>query len=389
MISRRDVLKSLMLLPSLGFSNILTKPHSKKKFIFINNSLGFYRPNFLPKKQGDFRTSIYLKEFQHSQKMTIIENLYHPGMETSNHASEKSFLTGAQFPESSTFKNSISIDQLLLNELKPNTRFQSLTLSTGKRGVSCNSQGNQIPPIYDEEKLFNLLSSNGHVSSENAEINNQLDIIKANLASSQTNFQTTLKLYRAEILRQKAWLNKKKPIINFQNKVHSENAFEDRLANIFNLAYHALVTNSTSIITINIPFTNSPIKVKNLASPEVWHNLSHHGKRPKKISKLEVIEKVIIKTYSQLLDKLESTKEGNGTMLDNTLVLMGSDMSQASIHKHDSLPIIVAGGDLKHKKQIKNEAPTPLCNLYTEFLKYAGSNISKFGTSTGVGQWFS
>ena len=112
--TRRDLLKFGTALPFAmhtldvcADSNATSPP---KRIIFICNSLGFYKPYFFPKKRGDLSSSSYLKDIATRDKLTVFENLYHPGMNTSNHDSEKSFLTGVPKPEAPNFKNSISLD---------------------------------------------------------------------------------------------------------------------------------------------------------------------------------------------------------------------------------------------------------------------------------------
>ena len=78
-----------------------------QRIIFINNSLGFFRSYFNPARAGQLDTSKYLGLIECPEDVTVIENLYHPGMETSNHDSEKSFLTGAPKPEANTFQNTM------------------------------------------------------------------------------------------------------------------------------------------------------------------------------------------------------------------------------------------------------------------------------------------
>ena len=118
-LNRKDFLKLGTALPlslgPLGLNAASNKKEPPKRIIFINNSLGFYEPYFFPKKQGDLTSSDYLKNFRVKNKLTVFQNFFHPGMETSNHDSEKSFLTGTPNPESSNFVNGFSFDQILAN----------------------------------------------------------------------------------------------------------------------------------------------------------------------------------------------------------------------------------------------------------------------------------
>ena len=134
-ISRKDFLKAGAALP-LALQSLdlraATKPKPAtppKRILFICSCLGFYKPYFFPKKRGDLKTSGYLKDMKTLDKMTVFNNLYHPGMDTSNHDSEKSFLTGSPSPESPTFVNGISLDQVFAREMGKETRFPFLNFS--------------------------------------------------------------------------------------------------------------------------------------------------------------------------------------------------------------------------------------------------------------------
>ena len=161
--SRRDVLRFGAALPlamhSLSLRAATAPKPAPKRIMFICNSLGFYKPYFFPKTRGDLSTSRYLKSIETKNKLTVFENLYHPGMETSNHDSEKSFLTGAPKPEAANFVNSISLDQVLASKMGGDTRFPFLPLSIYDRGWGCswNDRGVAIPPLHDVDQIYNKL----------------------------------------------------------------------------------------------------------------------------------------------------------------------------------------------------------------------------------------
>ena len=132
---RRDFLKFGAALPVAMHSLVAraaerTASSPPKRIIFICNSLGFYEPHFFPAQRGELASSKYLQEMTTKDKMTVFQNLFHPGMETSNHDSEKSFLTGAPSPESSTFVNGISLDQVMANNMGGETRFPFLNFNS-------------------------------------------------------------------------------------------------------------------------------------------------------------------------------------------------------------------------------------------------------------------
>ena len=151
-LTRRDVLKFGAALPlATAFAATCGRASKTKqppqRIIFICNSLGFYEPYFFPQNRGDLGTSRYLKGLRAIEKMTVFQNFFHPGMATSNHDSEKSFLTGAPKPESPSFVNNISLDQVLARELGGETRFPFLNFSIYDRGWGCswNDRGSGDP----------------------------------------------------------------------------------------------------------------------------------------------------------------------------------------------------------------------------------------------------
>ena len=197
------------------------------KELFLSVHLwAFTPPHSIPKKAGIIESSEYLKNMRSLNKMTAFENFFHPGMKVSNHDSEKSLLTGAPHPESSSFRNTVSIDQKMAEVMGRETRFPSLSLAISDRGwgQSWSETGSAIPPIYEEEKLYNLLFGKEDLKEVAAQLNNDQQIIKAleREASTLKRDQTALKRYernlnqlKLRLERRKYWLNKPKaPVAN-------------------------------------------------------------------------------------------------------------------------------------------------------------------------------
>ena len=92
-------------------------------FNWREESLCAHEPNLFLAERGNLETSKYLQRMATKDKLTVFQNLFHPGKETSNHDSEKSFLTGAAKPESPNFVNTISVDQVLARRMGGDTRF--------------------------------------------------------------------------------------------------------------------------------------------------------------------------------------------------------------------------------------------------------------------------
>jgi hypothetical protein len=117
-----------------------------------------------------------------------------------------------------------------------------------------------------------------------------------------------------------------------------------------------------------------------------YHNLSHHGMDPQRIEKIGRIETELMKVFRRLLAKLKETKEDGDSLLDRTMVLLGSNLGNANSHETTNLPVLLAGGGFKHGQHLAfNQANnTPLCNLYLCMLQRLGLEVSSFGSSKGT-----
>ena len=396
-ISRKDFLKVGAALP-LALNSLSLRAAAKnslppKRIIFICSCLGFYEPYFFPKKQGDLSSSDYLKSMKTKEKMTVFQNLFHSGMDTSNHDSEKSFLTGTPSPESPTFVNGLSLDQVLARQMGGDTRFPFLNFSIYDRGWGCswNDRGSAIPPMHDEEKIFEMLFEEEDLRSKKLQLKNDqniLDCLRRDLAQLRKrgsepgkldSYQAVIVELEAQLNHEKFWLNTRKPKVEKSLSDDKEFVFSTKIRNLFELAKLAFRTDSTRVITLSMDWIDGAIKVPGATGG--WHTLSHHGGKPDKISQLSRIEIDTLKHFNQFLFEMDQIKEEGGTLLDHTTVVMGSNFGDSSNHTCNNLPMIVAGGGYKHQTHTVLEKQTPLCNLYLELLHKHNIDAAKFGSS--------
>jgi hypothetical protein len=396
-ISRKDFLKIGAALPlamhSLSLRAEQGKKRPPKRIIFINSCLGFYKPYFYPKKRGDLATSYYLKEMKTPGKMTVFGNLFHPGMDTSNHDSEKSFLTGSPSPESPTFVNGMSLDQTMARQMGGDTRFPFLNFSIYDRGwgISWNDRGSAIPPMHDEEKIFEMLFGDEDLRARKLQLQNDQNILTglhhdlAQLRKKGANvgkldsYQAVIRELEAQLDHEKFWLNAKKPKVEKSLSEDPEFAFSAKVSNLFEIAKLAFRTDSTRVITFSMDWIDGAIKVPGATGG--WHSLSHHGGKANKIEQLSKIEIDTLRHFNRFLFEMDQIKEGEGTLLDHTTVVMGSNFGDASNHTCNNLPMIVAGGGYRHQAHTVLEKPTPLCNLYLELLHKNDIDVGSFGNS--------
>ena len=400
-ISRKEFLRLGAALPlawhSLSTGSLAESQSSRppRRIIFVCSCLGFYEPYFFPEQQGELSTSAYLKRMKTLEKMTVFQNLFHPGMETSNHDSEKSFLTGAPRPESPSFVNGISLDQILAKECGEGTRFPFLNFSIYDRGwgLSWNDRGAAIPPLHDEEKIFEMLFADEDLQGRKARLQNDQFILqslrrdleqyrKRGVSSAKLeSYQVVISELESQLEHDRFWLHAKKPEVENSLSQDQEFSFSTKISNLFELAKLAFRTDSTRVITLSLDWVDGAIKVPGATGG--WHTLSHHGGRPEKISQLSKIEIDTLRHFDRFLFELDQIPEGDGTLLDYTTVVMGSNFGDASNHTCHNLPIIVAGGGYRHQGHAVLGKPTPLCNLYLELLHRHGVDVSRFGSSQG------
>ena len=115
------------------------------------------------------------------------------------------------------------------------------------------------------------------------------------------------------------------------------------------------------------------------------HELSHHQGDAEKLAKISVINRFHIEQFAYILKKMKSIKEGDGTLLDNSMIVYGSGIGDGNRHNHDDLPVLVAGrggNTITPGRHIQVSPDTPMCNLFNSMLDRAGVPVDYFGDST-------
>jgi hypothetical protein len=116
------------------------------------------------------------------------------------------------------------------------------------------------------------------------------------------------------------------------------------------------------------------------------HDTSHHGKAEEKLRQYQIINRWHVTQYAYLLNKLKSMKEGDSTVLDNSMILFGSALSDGNSHNPHKLPLVLGGrggGRIDAGQHIKYTDDTPLANLYVSMLDAFGAPVERFADSTG------
>jgi hypothetical protein len=163
-------------------------------------------------------------------------------------------------------------------------------------------------------------------------------------------------------------------------------AYADHARLMFDLQVLALQGDVTRVITFQLARETSNRTYTEIGVPDPHHPLTHHGNDPEKIAKMAKINAFHVSLFAGFLEKLKSTPDGDGSLLDHSLYLYGSGMGNPNVHDHVNLPILVAGGGstgIKGARHIKYAEPTPLANLHLTLLERAGVRMDGFADSKG------
>jgi hypothetical protein len=163
-------------------------------------------------------------------------------------------------------------------------------------------------------------------------------------------------------------------------------SFEEYAKLMFDLQVLAYQTDLTRIITFMMAHERSGRSYREVDVPDSHHGVSHHRNDPVNIEKLVRINTYHVKLFSYYVDKLRSTRDGDGSLLDHSMILYGSGINNSNEHTHDNLPILLvggAGGKVKGGRHLRSPLGTPMTNLYVSMLNIMGLPIEKFGDADG------
>ena len=403
-LNRRDFLRGsgvALMLPLLESSGAIKSTGVPKRMVAVNFPLGFHGPNFFPEKTGrDYELSDYSKPAAALRNdFTIVSGTSHPDVD-GGHAAEKSFLTAAPHPGSRSFKNTISLDQLVARRLGGSTRYASLTI--GDHGMSWSANGVAVPHESSPSAVFAKLFLSGtpkEVAARKIHLQDGrsiLDVVleDANRMAAKAGkldrekldqYFTAVRETEKNLIKAEKWHGTPKPKVDAQQPGQFASAdIVGRLRAHFEIVRLALMTDSTRVIALGGNGGSQVLPIKGVSLG--YHELTHHGKNPEMIQQLELIDRETMKGWADFLTSLKETPEGDGNLLGNTQVLLGSNLGNASGHLTTNLPIILAGGGFKHGQHLAfdkiNNAPLP--NLFVSMLQGLGLEVDKFASGTGT-----
>ncbi len=390
-------------LPAFGRAAEAVPP---RRLLAIHVPLGMMPQYFFP-AAGE-TTSPYLDLLAaHRDRFTTFTGLAHPGVDGNHHAGQ-CFLTGAPHPGQPTFRNSISLDQFAAERIGLETRFPSLAVSVrnGEHyadSIAVSRAGVMLPAETSAERLYRRLFVAGTPDERAATLRrieaggSVLDLVldkarhleKTAAAADRPRlgqYFDAVRELEGRLERAIAWEHRPKPEVDMPPPRDITDASEviakSRL--MFDLVRLALATDSTRVVTLSLSTFSVVPHVPGVKNET--HGLTHHGNEPEKIAELRRIEEAQVTVFGELLAALHAVAEPGGSLLDHTQVLYGSCLGNANSHSTRNLPIIVAGGGLRHGGHLAfAEADgVPLANLYLTMLRGLGVEVDSFSSSTGT-----
>lgn len=332
-----------------------------------------------------------------------------------------SFLTGARPRKTAgaDIKLGVSIDQVIANAVGDQTRFSSLELSCdGVRksgvcdsGYSCAYQFNlswrsdttPMTPESNPRHVFERLFGSGSSAErkEGFEARNQLqrsilDFVMedARLMNKQLGRNDQLKLdeYMTGVREIERRIEKAEkfglpddPGIDVPKGVPG--SYEDHVRLMMDMLVLAFETDSTRVASFLLAHDGSNRSFKEIGVPDGHHTISHHRGNKESLAKLAKIDLFYSRQFAYFIEKMKSVKDTDGnTLLHNSQVVWGSGLADPDRHRHQELPVIVAGqggGTIKTGIHTHLGQDTPMCNLYLNMLDRVGVKEERFGDSTG------
>jgi len=379
---------------------------SRTNMVCICTSLGLHAPFLFPSETGaDYKLTPYLeilKDFR--RDFTLFSGLSHPDQTGANgHTSEMTWLTSARFPGLGGFKNTVSIDQLAAETIGLETRLPSLVLGTGTPSLSYTRGGVMIPAESRPSRVFAKLFLDGTPTEVKQQVQKLregqsiLDAVQDEARSftqrvgaadreKLDEYLSSVRELEKKLVKSEAWAQKPKPRIDRKppTDINDGSDLIGRMQLLFDLIPLALQTDSTRLVTVMLQGANSVPPVPGVTIDH--HNLSHHGRDPAKIQQLRLIEEAQMRVVRDLLGKLKIKNERGTSLLDNTMVMFGSNLGNANSHDTRNLPILLAGGGFKHGRHVAFDAArnSRLCNLFASMLVRLGLEIDTFGSGTGT-----
>jgi hypothetical protein len=426
-LSRRTVLRGLgvavslplldaMIPAGVALANTAASPKPRIGFTYFPH--GAIQARWQPKETGTaFELPQILKPFEpFKQHMTVVSGLRNKAGESpSPHAIIAGTWLGCVHPPMSQQPNAgISADQVAAKYIGQETTLPSIELAGEGGGGACDPQfgcaysgtiafrtpSQPLPMENNPRKAFYRLFGQGDNANERHEIIEEtgsiLDMVtesagdlKRQLGTSDKrmvdDYLDSVRELERRVTKQKEKESSGLKLPDAPSGVQEDfGKVLDTMLEMQLLAYQA---NVTRVTTFMMAKEVSMRTYNQIGVSDAFHPLSHHQNDPAKLDRLAKVQTYHSEAYARFLKRMATTPDGDGTLLDHSILVFGSNMSNSDMHNNDPLPIAVFGhayGKIKGGQHLHYPQDTPLANLWLTLLQRAGIPIETHGISTGV-----
>lgn len=373
---------------------------------------------WFPEGEGkDFKFTETLQPLEkHRNELSILGGLSHPhGRRMGAHDTGDTFLTGA-YLNNKMLQNTVSVDQVAAATAAAHTRFSSLILSTdGGVGeptrsstLSYDQKGRPLPALNQPQQIFDRFFGAGDadVLRNQRRLRSAAGMLDRVLEDSKSlrrrlghhdrdkldEYLASVEKIEKDVHRSQQWLEVPRPELNDQDRemLHLEaddEAPKNFIRTMYDLIYLAFRTDSTRVATYQI--TNmADCSSKAAKFPQLegfkasLHTLAHDWNKPGGAEALGRWDRFMAEQLSYFLDRMSGAKEGETSLLDNSVVLYGS--SNSNTHNNRNYPLVLAGGGelgLQHAQYLRFDEKIPMSNLLLTMLHCVGAEQKSFSDS--------
>jgi hypothetical protein len=322
------------------------------------------------------------------------------------------FLSGAHPVKGDRAVAGPSVDQIAAAHVGQDTPLPSVELSIEEVGLNCDAnftcayrntlswKSATLPlpmennPQVAFERLFGDGSTDAERAARRAEARSLLDSVIGQVAALRTALPAADRARLADYLEEVREVERRVQNVDSRLSTGIElpeapvgvpDTLEQHLNVMFDLKVLAYRTEITRISTLMLARENSNAVYPGSGVREGFHNASHHSNERKNMDQFAVINRYHVKALTYFLDQLRSTPDGDGTLLDHSLILYGSSLSDGNEHNFDPLPVLLAGGasgQLAGGRHLQYAPQTPMANLLLAILHKLGATVESIGDST-------
>ena len=400
--------------------NTAALPKTRLGCFYVPHGATMYK--WTPATEGkDFQFSETLSPLEkYRDRLSVISNVAHQAAKGADAGAEHArsaaiFLSGGQ-PQKNAVRVGVTIDQVAAEHIGQDTPLPSIELAIEDVSLSCGAGYGcayfntiawrtptvPLPMENSPQVVFEKLFGDGGTTEQRLarkrEDRSILDAIteettglKKDLpASDRARVDGYLDDIREIERRIKTVLDKNDQADGQQNvpdaPVGTPEAFEDHIKLMFDLLLLAYQSEMTRVATLMYAKDLSPASYPASGNRSGFHGASHHANVKANMDSFALINKYHVQMLAYFIEKMSKTPDGDGNLLDHSMILYGSSMSNGNQHDHDPLPIVLLGGasgKLQGNRHIVTPAHTPMSNLLLSMLDKLDVHRDSFGDSTG------